>query len=390
MHIPRKLGRIAVAFVTVVGIGGIGGIGSSAAAADPDVPGLRVTRFLGEQRLPHKTQIDGTTLGGLSGIDRDPRTGTWYFISDDRWRYQPARFYTGRLDFSRSGAFTGVRVEGVTTLRRPDGTPYPAYGKPESADPESIRYDPWSRRLLWAHEGDRPDDRNPDIPVSDLFVRWSTPKGRHLGELPIPRNLKLTDTSKGPRRNFGFESLTLTRRSITAVVEGPRFEDGRPPTVDRGAPARITVWSRDGRVRGQYAYPIDPLPAAPVPPTGHTDTGVSEILAIDDSRYLALERSWIEGVNYRVKLYEVDLRSATNVLDRGSLSSGLPYQAVRKRLVLDLSERHRPTQNLESLAWGPRLRTGECTLVIGSDDNFDDREVTQFLAYAVRGCPASR
>ncbi|WP_327107347.1 esterase-like activity of phytase family protein [Nonomuraea glycinis] len=387
MHIPRKFGRIAVAFVTVVGIGGIGG---SAAAADPGVPGLRITRFLGEQRLPHKTQVDGTTLGGLSGIDRDPRTGTWYFISDDRWRYQPARFYTGRLDFNRSGAFTGVRVEGVTTLRRADGTPYPAYGKPESADPESIRYDPWSRRLLWAHEGDRPDDRNPDIPVSDLFVRWTTTNGRHLGELPIPRNLRLTDTAKGPRRNFGFEGVTLTRRSITAVVEGPRFEDGQPPTVDRGAPARITVWSRDGRVRGQYAYPIDPLPAAPVPPTGHTDTGVSEILAIDDSRYLALERSWIEGVNYRVKLYEIDLRSATNVLNRESLSSGRPYQAVRKRLVLDLSERHTPTQNLESLAWGPRLRTGECTLVIGSDDNFDDREVTQFLAYAVRGCPDSR
>ncbi len=387
MYIPRKLGRIAVTFVTVVGIGGIG---SSAAAADPDVPGLRVTRFLGEQRLPHKTQVGGTTLGGLSGIDRDPRTGTWYFISDDRWRYQPARFYTGRLDFSRSGAFTGVRVEGVTTLRRADGTPYPAYGKPESADPESIRYDRWSRRLLWADEGDRPDARNPDIPVSGLSVRWSTTKGRHLGELPIPRNLRLTDTSRGPRRNFGFESVTLTRRSITAVVEGPRFEDGESPTVKRGAPARITVWSRDGRVRGQYAYPIDPLPAAPVPPTGHTDTGVSEILAIDDSRYLALERSWIEGVNYRVKLYEIDLRSATNVLDRESLSSGRPYQAVKKRLVLDLSERHQPTQNLESLAWGPRLRTGECTLVIGSDDNFDDREVTQFLAYAVRGCPASR
>jgi hypothetical protein len=387
MHIPRKFGRIAVAFVAAVGIGGIG---SSAAAASPDRPSLRVTRFLGEQRLPHKMQVDGTTLGGLSGIDQDPRTGTWYFVSDDRWRYQPARFYTGRLDFDGSGAFTGVRVEGVTTLRRADGTPYPAYGKPESADPESIRYDPWSRRLLWAHEGDRPDTRNPDIPVSDLFVRWTTTNGRHLGELPIPRNLQLTGTNAGPRRNFGFEGLTLTRRSIAAVVEGPRFEDGESPTVDHGAPARFTVWSRDGGTRGQYAYPIDPLPAAPIPPTGHTDTGVSEILAIDDSRYLALERSWIEGVDYRVKLYEIDLRSATNVLNRESLSSGGPYRPVAKRLVLDLSERHDPTQNLESLAWGPRLRTGECTLVIGSDDNFDDREVTQFLAYAVRGCPASR
>ncbi|GAA1017929.1 3-phytase [Acrocarpospora pleiomorpha] len=387
MHILGKFGRIAVAVVATVGFGVVD-VGAAAAGADRS--GVRITRFLGEHRLPHKMQVDGTTLGGLSGIDRDPRTGTWYFISDDRWRYQPARFYTGRLSINRTtGAFTGVHVDGVTMLRRPDGSPYPAYGQGESADPETIRYNPWNRSLLWGHEGDRPDERNPNIPISDLFVRWADTNGKHLGELPVPANLRLTGTDNGPRRNFGFEGLTFAPHSIAAVVEGPRFEDGLPPTVDRGAPARITVWNRRGRTLGQYAYPLDPLPAAPIPPTGHTDTGVSEILAIDDFRYLALERSWIEGVDYRVKLYEIDLRRATNVLGQDSLADGRPYQPVEKRLVLDLSSRHQPTQNLESLAWGPRLRTGECTLVMGSDDNFDEREVTQFLAYAVHGCPAA-
>lgn len=46
-------------------------------------------------------------------------------------------------------------------------------------------------------------------------------------------------------------------------------------------------------------------------------------------------------------------------------------------------------QNLEGLAWGPRLNSGECTLVIGSDDNFDTRETTQFLAFAAQGCPST-
>lgn len=384
----QKFGKIAAAFVAMVGFSSVNS--APAAAADPQ-QGLQITRFLGEQRLPHKMQVEGTTLGGLSGIDRDPRTGTWYFISDDRWRYQPARFYTGRLNFNPvTGAFTGVHVDGVTTLRRPDGSPYPGYGLPGSADPETIRFDQWTRRLLWGDEGDRPDDRNPNIPVSSLAVRWAGTDGRQIGELPLPRNLRLTDTASGPRRNFGFEGLTYTQHTVAAIVEGPRYEDGQPPTVERGAPARITVWSRDGRPLAQYAYPIDPLPAAPIPPTGHTDSGVSEILAIDDHRYLALERSWIEGVDYRVKLYEIDLRPATNVLRRNSLATGWPYRPVTKRLLLDLSEEQQPTQNLESLAWGPRLRTGECTLVIGSDDNFDEREVTQFLAYAVRGCPATR
>ncbi|MCG5212811.1 esterase-like activity of phytase family protein [Streptosporangium sp. KLBMP 9127] len=380
----RKFGAFAVAFVAATGAGVVDLQPATGAAAPREV---RITRFLGEQRLPHRMQFEGTTVGGLSGIDRDPRTGTWYFISDDRWRYNPARFYTGRLDIDpRTGAFTGVRLTGATTLRRSDGTPYPGYGQPESADPETIRFDGQSRRLLWAHEGDRPDEGSPSIPVSGLFVRWVDEGGRDLGELPLPGNLTLTGEDRGPRRNFGFEGLAIAPRSVAAVVEGPRHEDGKPPTVRRGAPTRITVWDRGGQVRAQYAYQIDPLPAAPIPPTGHSDSGVSEILAIDDHRYLALERSWIEGVNYKVKLYEIDLRGATNILSRNSLATGGPYRSVGKRLVLDLGTVRQPVQNLESLAWGPRLATGECSVVIGSDDNFDSREVTQFLAFAARGC----
>ncbi|MFG1703060.1 esterase-like activity of phytase family protein [Nonomuraea sp. M3C6] len=373
--------EIAVAFA----VASVSVTQPASAAAERREP-VRITRFLGEQRVPHKMTLGGTTVGGLSGIDRDPRTGLWYFISDDRWRYNPARFYTGRLDIDReSGAFNGVRLTGVTTLRRADGTPYPGYGKAQAADPESIRFDRWSGRLLWGDEGDRPDTANPDIPITAAAVRTMSVQGRHESALRVPPNLRLTDAESGPRRNFGFEGLAVSARTITAVTEGPRYEDGQVPTVERGAPARLTVWSRQGDVRAQYAYPLDPLPTAPVPATGLSDSGVSEILPVDESRYLALERAWIEGVGYRVRLYEVDLRGATNVLASNDLAG--PYQPVAKRLVYDLGSFRPPVQNLESLAWGPRLASGECTLVIGSDDNFDQREVTQFMAFGATGCP---
>ncbi|WP_242614328.1 esterase-like activity of phytase family protein [Actinomadura roseirufa] len=364
-----------------------GRAGTPAGPAQAAPRGVRITRFLGERRLPHLMKFQGTTVGGLSGFDRDPRTGTWYFISDDRWRYDPARFYSGRLDIDpATGAFTGVRLTGVTTLKRPDGTPYPGYGKPDSADPETIRFDRHGGRLLWGHEGDRPDETHEGIPLSDLFVRWSGRDGRFEGGLPLPANLRLTTGHRGPRRNFGFEGLTFTPHGVAAMVEGPRYEDGEPPTTEHGAVTRLTLWNRRGRLRAQYAYPVDRLPAAPVPPTGTTDSGVSEILAVDGHRYLALERSWIEGVNYKVKLYEFDVRGATNVLAVDALAGDRRYRPVTKRLVADLGRFSDPVQNLEGLAWGPRLRSGECSLVVGSDDNFDAREVTQFLAFAVRGC----
>jgi hypothetical protein len=146
------------------------------------------------------------------------------------------------------------------------------------------------------------------------------------------------------------------------------------------------VWNRAGSPVAQYAYPLDPLPAAPVPPARLTDAGVSEILHVADRRYLALERSWTEGAGYAVRLYEFDVRGATNVLRRDSLADGHEYRPVTKRLVLDLTSFRPPAQNLEALAFGPRLASGECSVVIGSDDNFNPGEKTQFLAFAAKGC----
>lgn len=389
---------IGVALAALVGGGLVTGQATGQAAAVGGAEpasraaphgGVHINRLLGVQTLPFKDDYEGTVVGGFSGLDRDSRTDTWYLISDDRWRYNPARFYTAKLDIDRlTGEFSGARLTGVKTLTRADGTPYPGFGLPESADPETIRFDRRSGRLLWAHEGDRPDEQRPTLPISPLWVRWIDTDGKHLGELEIPDNLELTDHDSGVRRNQGFEGLTFTPTGIAAMVEGPRFEDGPTPSVDHGAPARLTTWNRRGKIQAQYAYPIDKTVAAPIPPTGITDSGVSEILAVGSHRFLAVERTWIQGVteNYDVKLYEFSTLGATNVLKRDSLADGTPYRPVRKRLVLDLSSAQPKVENIEGLAYGPRLATGECTIVLGSDDNFDNREQTQFLVFAASGC----
>ncbi len=69
-------------------------------------------RFIGEQRIPLKAVYGDTVVGGLSGIDYDPRTETWILESDDRSEYSPARFYTARLDYDQD-AFKSVTLTGV-------------------------------------------------------------------------------------------------------------------------------------------------------------------------------------------------------------------------------------------------------------------------------------
>jgi hypothetical protein len=51
-------------------------------------------RLIGETRLPHRLRFEGTTVGGLSGLDYDPARDLWYAVSDDR---SAPHFYTLRL-----------------------------------------------------------------------------------------------------------------------------------------------------------------------------------------------------------------------------------------------------------------------------------------------------
>ncbi|HWO64112.1 MAG TPA: esterase-like activity of phytase family protein, partial [Umezawaea sp.] len=81
---------------------------SAAHPVDPP----RSVRFLGEAVVPNGLVFAGTTVGGLSGVDRDPRTGGYVFISDDRSNTGPARFYTAAFTVGVNGVgpvtFTGT------------------------------------------------------------------------------------------------------------------------------------------------------------------------------------------------------------------------------------------------------------------------------------------
>ena len=335
-------------------------------------------RLLGEATLPHELQFRGTTVGGLSGIDHDPATGTWVALSDDRSELQPARFYTLRLDLGKRRL--GVELLSVVTLRQASGQPFPkrAMGG-EVVDPEGVRLLPGGRGLLWASEGDYRANQSPTLREARL-------DGSHVRNFDVPAHLQFAQRpGTGPRDNNTFEGLALTPDARTAWVamEAALEQDGPIPGVNRpGGPCRFTAFDvASGRAARQVAYLPDAVPLPPAIPGGFTDNGVSEILMLDAHRMLVLERAYSLGVGNSLRLYEVDTRAGSNTLAEPRLQAG-SYRPMEKRLVADFAHLGLSRlDNTEGLCWGPRLPNGRRSLVCVSDDNFSGRQVTQFAAF---------
>jgi 3-phytase len=170
---------------------------AGATSAKKDEPPLR---FLGEVQFPTGLVFDGTQVGGLSGIDYDPRPNLYYAISDDRSQINPARFYELTIDLSDGALADGdVVLRRVVTILTEQGVPF----APLSLDPESIRFDPTRRTLFWTSEG----DANALVPP---FVREMKRDGRFVQELETPAKYDPTaDNASGIRNNLAFENFTL-------------------------------------------------------------------------------------------------------------------------------------------------------------------------------------
>jgi len=170
-------------------------------------------------------------------------------------------------------------------------------------------------------------------------------------------------------------------------MEGPLYEDGEAPTTSAGAMLRFTKLDAKGRVRGQYAYPVDAIPIAASGGQHRADNGVSEILCIGQDKLLVIERSGHErsegDFGFAIRIYEADFSDASNVAPLSSLTTGR-YRPATKRLLLDLGRAGLGrVDNIEAASWGPRLANGHASLVLMSDDNFLPSQVNQFIAIDV-------
>ena len=382
-RITTCLGAIAIA-------GSLAGVGTAQAQA---------FTYLGQQIVPTGLAYAGTTVGGLSGIDRRAG-GSYLAISDDRSGINPARFYELTLDlnqFVRSATpgFAGVGFVGVTTLLKPDGT---AFGT-NTVDPESLRIHPTTGNLLWTNEGQRAGAG--PLALQNPTVREMTPSGAYTRDFAVPARYYPAGTGAadpGIRNNLAFESLTVSTDGLTlyTATENALVQDGPAATAVVGSPSRILSFNlATGAAGAEYVYPVEPAAFAANPAGGFVTNGLVELLAVGDREFIAVERSFSAGAatpgagplgptGNTIRLYRVDARGATDVSGVDTLL-GATYTPVSKTLLLNLSDLRNDDgsalalDNIEGISWGP-LVDGKQTLILVSDNNFGGAQFTQFVA----------
>lgn len=334
--------------------------------------------------VPHNKQFKGTTIGGLSGIDVDPETGLYYMISDDRSAINPARFYTARIVIRQDGIDT-VMFQNVTSLLQPNGKPYPNSKQDplHTPDPEAIRYNPERQQLVWSSEGERVVHPN-DTVLENPAITTIKPNGQFIGTYPLPHNLEMHASEKGPRQNGVLEGMSFADKyqNLWVNVEEPLYEDGPRADLSKNHPY-VRFFKFDvatGKNTAQYAYPIDPVAHTPLIPGTFMINGVPDILWLGNNRLLVIERSFSTGrLACTIKLYLADLNGAQNIKGVTSLRKSPPLKPVKKKLLLNMDLLGRYIDNVEGVTWGPQLGNGHQSLILVADNNFAPLEKTQLF-----------
>ncbi|NES07954.1 MAG: esterase-like activity of phytase family protein [Okeania sp. SIO2F4] len=328
--------------------------------------------FLGEVNFPTGLKFKNTEVGGLSGITYNPDKQIYYAISDDRSSKAPARFYTLKIDLeSEKISEETVTFIDVTTLLDETSKPFP----PSTIDSEGITFT--GTNLFISSEGDRKRQVQP-------FIREFSLAGKQLRNLPLPEKFPIK-TDSGIRNNMALESLTITpsKKYLFTATENALVQDGAEANVSTGSPCRILQYDLiKGQPENEFLYITEPMTSTSNNSGGFKTNGLVELMALDDTHFLSLERSFSLDTGNMIKLFQVDLSNADNIQQINSLNSKFTnISPVKKELLLDLSNLELISDNIEGMTFGPKMPDGRRSLILISDNNFNPLQVTQVLIF---------
>lgn len=337
--------------------------------------------FLDQYEIP-KTTFKDTKVGGLSAIAYNRQQDQFYVLSDDRGKRSPARFYTFKLGVKQTDdaeiKIDSFKPETVTFLRDEQGKNY----RIDSIDPEGIALSP-RNTLFISSEG------NPTKNIKPFIAEFELETGKKLLEVRLPQRylaLEESDKPHGIQENLAFESLTINR---TGLPEDPF----RLFTATESALIQDASFEEEEQARIRFLhYVINPV-GNPVLVAEHLyllesapleviSNGLTELIALPTEGYFfSLERTF-GFTGSGAKIFQVVIGNATDTSNIASLQGDLTQiRPLRKQLLFDLQELGIYLDNLEAMTLGPRLPDGSQSLLLISDDNFNDEQISQLLLF---------
>ena len=321
------------------------------------------------------TKFADTEVGGLSAITYDTENDLYYVLSDDRSK---PHFYT--VSIASDGS--EVIFEAVTYLVDKSGSNLES----GEADPEGIAFA--SDVLYISSEGDAAS-----YPPVNPAVMAVTLSGQLEETLTIPDAFLPDGYGKwGVRSNKAFESLTLSPdgQYLYTAVENALAQDGPIASLEEESFSRILqLNAASGQPMAEYVYVTGVIPQAPKPAIASADNGLAELIALEEEgTFLALERSYASGVGNTIQLYLADAQNATDVSGMDTLwdkeaEAPLAFTSMEKTLITTLADVGVDADNVEGMTLGPVLDDGTQILVLVSDNNFNNSQVTQFIVLAI-------
>jgi hypothetical protein len=348
-----------------------------------------------------KSDLDGkledgsasNQFGGLSALDYTGQGDRFVLLADrgagDGAVSFPCRFHeadlrvhpeTGAIDFELMGTtlltssdgepLVGSLTAHADDLRSPDASAWRAL------DPEGLRQLSDGQWLVSDEYGPRVVVFNRDGMLTKTFsmpdhfrLRYSEDSRSNIGTFP----------------NRGLEGVAVTPSDETmiAVLQSPLIQDG---TIKKdkclGLNTRWIVFNKNHTAIREIVYPML-----------DTATGVSEILAVDETKFLVLERDSKAGDEAKTKhIYLCDISGASNVSEQSQLPPDhLPknISPVTKRLLIDLLDKpfgivgDSAPEKPEGLSWGKRLPDGRRTLWVCCDNDFESSRASDIFCFAV-------
>ena len=324
--------------------------------------------FMDSYEIDGKYEVLDSLFGGISGIDYDKNNDIIYLITDDRSEHGPARFYEARVIITNND-LVGIDIKKKFVLSDRLG----AFFKRECADFESIRYSARQEQWIVGNEGG--NNKKAGISFFDSKGYWN-------GDFSLDPTY-VEDFR--PNKSIESLALSLNERTLFYATEAPLVSDGPEASYQNKGLLRIICADVPSeKTKETWLYQLERIPQKTevAPPWGGigSDNGLSELLALDEKKLLALERSGAYqkngNFNFICRLFLVK-RSKEVLTAEASLFK------TKKIELLDFSKIPNGKANIEGMTFGPRLENNR-TLLFVSDNNFNKSIPTRFFLFKIK------